>query len=782
MTRRRLLNETQRRRDVLKTTTVRDFSGGLNTIDNELTLTSKYLRELDNLVRKPDGSLGTRWGTRFLVDVNDYDNVTGDLADNPLTTGSASSQTVTVAWTSHPFISGHKVTFSGFVGLDGIPAGDFNKEHVVSYVDADSFEITVATACTMGAQIGGGTAGQFSYDNQNLGDDIVALIYVTFKDEEYYVVFGKNGHIIAVDVATLASIVIWDDSIAGMLSGGPTGWSNTELVSYTQFGADSEFTSTLIAVNGYDKPIEIDLTNEPSDTVGFVRYLATPVDNSNAYVPRAQFVTTLDNFLIMAGGYDYPALTDDPAPTFVWITAKGTRGCFPDQPAHATCDLALPSAAKIDVRRHISTGDVSIRGLSTFRNKLIVACERTTLIYNLGAVSSIDEHVPEIEDVINNYGTLSHRTIQSVGSDLLMLDTIGVPSFTRSQYIDTQKPLRRSALIDPLIQEVLNRSYKDGITPRTKTDIAHRVWSIYNPRESQFMLFLPNHIDVDGTDEYIGFIYTNNEELNAKSWSRFRGMTYACGTTTALGDLILCEDSKMYKYGSLVDPITSDKLDDPDIAEPTKGLPIAFVVEWPWADFDNRMALKHTRTLALDTLGYAAFTVQVLVDTLRTTIETRVLGNNPVATVNSSSVITITDTAHGKSAGDVVYIVGLDNVGGIDAELLNTKHKIHTVSTNSYKITVEGTASSTTTGGGEDGRCNFEVLDPAAEFSFVAGSSYGYGGTNPAYGGGVVTRNEKLVACPVRCKLLKMRISGSSLQEFQLISFSLSYLLGGIRL
>ena len=48
------------------------------------------------------------------------------------------------------------------------------------------------------------------------------------------------------------------------------------------------------------------------------------------------------------------------------------------------------------------------------------------------------------------------------------------------------------------------------------------------------------------------------------------------------------------------------------------------------------------------------------------------LGVNPLATTNGSSVITVTQTAHGLTTGNWVYISGSSDIGGIPASDINT--------------------------------------------------------------------------------------------------------------
>lgn len=60
--------------NIIKESTSRDFSGGLNVADSELNLSSKYARVLDNLIVGLDGSLEVRQGTELFVDIADKSN------------------------------------------------------------------------------------------------------------------------------------------------------------------------------------------------------------------------------------------------------------------------------------------------------------------------------------------------------------------------------------------------------------------------------------------------------------------------------------------------------------------------------------------------------------------------------------------------------------------------------------------------------------------------------------------------------------------------------------
>jgi hypothetical protein len=76
--------------------------------------------------------------------------------------------------------------------------------------------------------------------------------------------------------------------------------------------------------------------------------------------------------------------------------------------------------------------------------------------------------------------------------------------------------------------------------------------------------------------------------------------------------------------------------------------------------------------------------------------------SNPFATVDTSSVITVTHTAHGALDGDWVRIRGASATNGIPADTINAAYgyQISYIDANTYTIDVGTAATSTGTGGG----------------------------------------------------------------------------------
>jgi len=76
------------------------------------------------------------------------------------------------------------------------------------------------------------------------------------------------------------------------------------------------------------------------------------------------------------------------------------------------------------------------------------------------------------------------------------------------------------------------------------------------------------------------------------------------------------------------------------------------------------------------------------------------LGSDPMATVNASTTVTVTDTATKVRVGDTITLSGSSDVNGIPAVEINTTHFIRTQTTNEYTFFSTTAATSTGSDGG----------------------------------------------------------------------------------
>ena len=106
---------------------------------------------------------------------------------------------------------------------------------------------------------------------------------------------------------------------------------------------------------------------------------------------------------------------------------------------------------------------------------------------------------------------------------------------------------------------------------------------------------------------------------------------------------------------------------------------------------------------------------------------TTTLGTNPFKTgASGSSVVPVTAPGHGAVSGDFVTFTGGTTTDGVTAAQLNTEHELTIIDSNSYTITVTGTASSgNTSGGGSSVEASYQIntgLD-----TVVSGNGFGAG-------------------------------------------------------
>lgn len=596
-----------RRQDLLRNTTLREFGGGWNVVDNDLNLSSRYAKVFRNVFRSQDGTVSVRPGTRLFADL------------------------------------------------------------------ASSLET------------------------------IINIYYYRSS----LIAVGSNGKVVAVD-GTGNFFEIWNDEIAGTLPGSPNGWS-TEL----EFCSFAQFRGQLIVCNGIDKPIIIN----QGLVIEYLNDLAT---GSNLNTPVGRYVATSDRYTVIAGIPGSPSLLS--------ISAIDTSGTYLGDPSPN-------DAVEFELGSYVSMGSNTIKGVHTFRERLIVAFEEVILVIQLGVYDGAD-HTPQVDDVVPQYGTVSHRAVQDLGDDMYFCDIRGVPSVKRSVFTQQIKPTRESQLIDPAMHARLKSL--------TQAALEDRIFSVYNRKEGQYMLFVPNNSNPEDITETIGFIYTRIEALGVKAWAEIRGWNWRCGCRSSLGRVFFCNKSEIYVLGDDEDVVAGDyvlsqetwsdetifsdgtgwgvtavQLLDAD-AEETTGIPISFDWQLPWADNEQRNKIKQLRHLFLDTQGSGSFHADVFVDNILTA-----------------------PADVGESFLDDTFF--LDGYGWESED---------------------------------------RDYSPALSIEYRGGDAPGFGlqpfgVTN--FGGGRRSNDERLMAATAKYKIIKLRMHGETRFPLKFISVSMDYLLGSIR-
>ena len=588
-----------RRKDVLQTTTVREFDGGWDVIDNELNLSSRFARFLRNFKRGKDGSNQVRPGTKLFASVSDH----------------------------------------------------------MSYV-----------------------VGLHYY-----GTSIIAV--------------GSNGQIVAIDGQGTVTL-IWSTALAGALTGNPAGWGAIEFVSFAEFNSD------LILANGIDKPLII-------NNKLIVGYLADLATGSNANVPVARYVVTAGRFLLMCG--------DPLEPDRLHISNIDTSGTWFGDPAPN-------DGTFIDLGSRV-TGDTTIKGAANFRDGIVVAFRNSLLPGTLNVRDSSDNHTPTFDDEILQHGTVAHKTMVSLGEDLLMLDDVGVPSLARALFTGSLRPERFSQLVDPEIQTSLKKI-------KTEQALEDYVHAVYHLEEGQYIVFIPVETNRSSRIETRMFVHSRIRSLKINSWQEYRGLNISAAARSSLNRVFLADGTNVMVLGDDQDRVFKDyegimeMWDDetpwsdqtgwsPVADANDSGVPIKFVWELPWADFDARGNIKTSQSISFDTIGSAAFTAKMFVDRLY-----------------------LDKTDPGETWADGT--IWSDDLGWLTED---------------------------------------QLLTPALEMDFVGGDADGLGlgafGSGP-FGGGRPSGDERPYDWPSEFRLAKLRFEGDADAELSFVAITLAYTLGAI--
>ena len=345
-------------------------------------------------------------------------------------------------------------------------------------------------------------------------------------------------------------------------------------VNFSQFGGN------LLICNGVDQPLKM----VPSLTVS---YLIDAGTGSTAHVPRAKFMCTHNNYNVAAGILNEPSTLS--------ISSKGTDGTFVG---------ATPpnDGVAINLATYINVGDPAITGIVSFRDQLIVTFEQTILSVKLGTYNGND-HTPIVEDVIENVGALSHRSIVALGDDVVFQDLAGVSSVKRALITATLSPVRESSIIADRVNLAT-----DNLSVSV---LSKNAFAVHDRIESQVLFFVPKANPVVADTDNNVFVYSFNVGQRYRSFSYFDEMPYRCGCRTQENRIFFGSGNKLYRYQSKFEPLYGDKRTG--VADNT-AIPTPFRIETPWTDLRDPMNAKLARYLQVLAEGSASFTIDMYVD------------------------------------------------------------------------------------------------------------------------------------------------------------------------
>lgn len=647
----------------LNVSTIREFDGGWNTVTSDLNLSTKFSKTEDNVFYGLSGTKQKRYGTKFVCDVTKYtdieetweeitteqqvlvtfaqkseltiaayDTVTITLPEDlkgtytvkqtnrdefvldmqnktvaddteitfyknkrdtiTQTTKSVSSVSKKLAHFStkdhSDLLVGHKLTIT-----------DTDLAGFYTVVDRTSttFSVDVSSIETLSEKYSNVSA---VFNNRKISDvEGNRIINVTYFLDKLIGV-SKLGEVIAID-ADGNGIIIFNDDIAKQVGAG-SGWNETSHVCFAVFNG------ILTIWNGVNKPLAVDLyKNVPCN------YLVDEATQSNAMIPIAKYAISINHYLVAANIFDEQA--GEWKPDRIMISDYDAIGTFND----GTENTLENGGVSVDIGKIVESSISEIRGVSRYRTQLIVSFDEVSAFGTLGGTIEATDttgtepveyklHKPEFNDVISDYGCVSHRSFQNIAGDVGALSFRGLGIFRKASLSN----LTTSGRLSTIIGSELYKTFKD----LSVEALTERIWSVYNAKEQQYLLFIPNASTFDDTTETICFAYTIPSTGQARStdgiWSRFRGWNFQCGCSSALNEIFLIDKTKVYVLGNTDNPIFADFVGDPDIVDEKgehSGKDIEFTWEFGWQDMNNRQAKKSLRYIGLSTNGDSPFTL-----------------------------------------------------------------------------------------------------------------------------------------------------------------------------
>lgn len=810
----------------LYNTTIRDFGGGLNVVDSEQNLTSKFSPIFDNMVTYTDRRCGPRFGFEMWLKLKQGTETSGTK------TGTLSSlldsYVLTMNWTAHGFAAGTHIKLSGFVdapgGMTGISANALNRIHSIrKVINANSFEIVI-TDKALATATSTSLTWSWTHDNHALGGEPIECRYFA----NYVVLWTSIGEILRIGRDKTVQR-IWDQNIANTVNPSLPGWTATELVAHDIFGKE------LICSNGYNKPLTIDFTR--TGVGEFMVMYAFDAGNAGSNDKIPAFDACKSAFRFFTIHDTDPAEYPDHI-TEVQIAARDTYVVYPGSPDPA-------DATELDMSKISASPEQTVRGFATIKDVLLVISPNTSTMLKYGAFTTEGIHDPVPVDTLNGFGSNAPRTIVEIGSDVFMVDFNGVPSAKLSAISNAVVPERVSNYIETMMARHIGRLLKE--TMRLKAfgfyDGKNRTVHFYMPkfdendirsliddpfffdtdmyesddlkqtlimRHDAHLLEIGDQVDISGAvgfntidaaningrrkvvgvlnenyvlvsigedlpyseapttsgggnavkvkpvnDSMIGYIYHYVPQLKLTAWSRFKTtprkkpdgteewLRFACGCNTLEGRVFtFTPDGYMMRYGSPENPVFGDWYGMYDYITWTSNK--AYVAGE--RVFDSHVGLvfkciENVQTVAPDFEAARAIAPDSWEE----------YKGEPI---NFTWELPWSDFGQRQNTKALRFT-------HVDANGL-AQFKMDIFADNIYKDAATG------------------QLTPARSITFVPNEAGAYGVGQQVYGAGRRTREQKLWQVPVKCKLLKLRMSGQTTQSLSISAISLMYQKGSM--
>lgn len=469
---------------------------------------------------------------------------------------------------------------------------------------SDTYIVVDKTPTTYKIEITDKSPSEDEYETVMISHDNRNIQGTRLVNGEYYldkiIAVSDIGEVVAID-AVGDAIILFNDEIAQQNNVDiASGWGATDHVCFTVFNG------ILTLWNGRNKPLYVDLRN----TVP-CNFLVDEATQTNSMIPIAKYAIAINHYLVVGNCYD--EVEGIWHPDRIYISDYDTIATF----NNGSEDPIDNGGIYIDIGKIVSTSLSEIRGLSRYRTQLIVSFDEVSVLGTLG--TTIDQttvdgieyklHKPDFSDVISDFGCISNRTFQTLLGDVCCLSYNGIGLF-RKQVLSS---LTTCAQLATIIGPELYKTFKD----LSDDALNNRIWSVFNPKEQQYMLFIPNSSTLAETTETKCFVYTvpstaAQSKATSGAWSLFTGWNFQWGCTSALNEVFFGNGTKIYILGNQDRPYYADFMDDPEFPPDEEtgisGKAISFMWEFGWQDFNNRVAKKTMRYVGITSTGTSQYT------------------------------------------------------------------------------------------------------------------------------------------------------------------------------